>query len=252
MPPGDVEFHFRSEAFLLDINSLQTEGLQATNSDRMVDVIHPTNSYALLPPSTEFRLTTVNESWGSVIEADPARLTPLFAEMLDHQAADLHFIDYTPMPQIAHFGRMLTAHLRGPQINPLYVEGLGIAVLGLALQASYGSAISHVSTKGTDARIDRALDYIEAHLADDLSVAELAEIACMSPWHFSRCFRDRTGEAPYQWVLHRRTDRATEMILTTRLPFPEIAWQCRFGDQSHLGRAIKAATGMTPSQLRER
>lgn len=55
------------------------------------------------------------------------------------------------------FGRILTSHLRGSNINVLFVEGLGIAVLALALQASFGTVSASIGTNGTNARIDRAI-----------------------------------------------------------------------------------------------
>ena len=58
------------------------------------------------------------------------------------------------------------------------------------------------------ARINRVVDYIDAHLADRLDLATLAGVAHISAWHFHRVFQAITGETPGSWVRRRRLDVA--------------------------------------------
>ncbi|MEM1381825.1 MAG: AraC family transcriptional regulator [Pseudomonadota bacterium] len=109
----------------------------------------------------------------------------------------------------------------------------------------------HLDAQGRlDPRITRALDHIDAHLGENLTVAKLAEIAYLSPGHFSRNFKSVIGTSVWQYVTERRCKRAKELLETTSLPIAEIAFDCGFAHQGHLTRCFKDSFGMTPGSLR--
>jgi transcriptional regulator GlxA family with amidase domain len=99
-------------------------------------------------------------------------------------------------------------------------------------------------------QLDSVCEYIEGNLAQPLTVMELAGVAGVSPTHFSRLFRQTTGESPYRYVRRRRVDRAERLIVGTQLPFRDVARLVGFSDQSHLNRMMRADRGLTPGQLR--
>jgi AraC family transcriptional regulator len=101
-----------------------------------------------------------------------------------------------------------------------------------------------------DVRLRRVLAYIEAHLADDIAVADLANVACLSIFHFTRAFAAATGVPPHRYVSQRRLESAKAMIATGRASLSEIALDCRFYSQSTFTRAFRRATGMTPAEYR--
>ena len=94
------------------------------------------------------------------------------------------------------------------------------------------------------------LEYIDAHLSDPLTLAELASQAALSEYHFARMFRQSVGLAPHQYVMQRRIDRARQLVRNSTLPLTEVALRCGFSSASHFSNRFKAATGATPSQLR--
>jgi transcriptional regulator GlxA family with amidase domain len=59
-------------------------------------------------------------------------------------------------------------------------------------------------------------DYVPAHLDDNLLLTVLADIACLSPYHFSRSFKQAAGVGPQRYVIQRRVERAKRLL---RLPF---------------------------------
>ena len=95
-----------------------------------------------------------------------------------------------------------------------------------------------------------AMDYIEAHLASDLTLADLARSLSMSPGHFAHLFRQTTGLPPHRFVLERRIARAKTLLRDTALPITEIAQQVGCASHSHLSVMFHRDTGVTPSDYR--
>jgi AraC family transcriptional regulator len=101
-----------------------------------------------------------------------------------------------------------------------------------------------------DRRLRRVLTYVEEHLADDIAVADLANVACLSIFHFTRAFAAAIGVPPHRYVSGRRLESAKAMIATGRASLSEIALDCQFSSQSSFTRAFRRATGMTPAEYR--
>jgi AraC family transcriptional regulator len=102
-----------------------------------------------------------------------------------------------------------------------------------------------------DGRLQRVLAYIEEHLAEDIAVADLANVACLSIFHFTRAFAATMGVPPHRYVSRRRLESAKAMIATGRASLGEIALDCRFSSQSSFTRAFRRATGVTPAEYRQ-
>ncbi len=103
-----------------------------------------------------------------------------------------------------------------------------------------------------DVRLKRVLAHIENHLFGDVTVADLADIACLSVFHFTRAFTATVGMPPNRYVSQRRLDAAKALIAGGRRSLIEIAIRCQFSSQSSFTRAFKRATGLTPAAYRRR
>jgi AraC family transcriptional regulator len=99
-------------------------------------------------------------------------------------------------------------------------------------------------------RLKRVYDYIEAHLNDRLTLTDLASIACLSPYHFSRSFKRAVGIGPARYVIQRRLERAKTLMRRTNQPLAMIAQEVGFVDQSHLICVFRRETGVTPGHFR--
>ena len=99
-------------------------------------------------------------------------------------------------------------------------------------------------------RLQRVTDFIDTHLGEDLTIATLANEACLSPFHFARAFKAATGAAPHRYLTDRRIDYARRLIEERRLPLAEIAEICGFSSQAHLTRWFKRLVGTTPHEYR--
>lgn len=91
---------------------------------------------------------------------------------------------------------------------------------------------------------------IEEQLDQPLTLADLAQEAALSEYHFARMFRQSMNMAPHQYVMQRRMIKAQELICRSTQSLTEIAMACGFSSASHFSNRVKSATGLTPSQLR--
>lgn len=99
-------------------------------------------------------------------------------------------------------------------------------------------------------RLRRVLDYIEAHLDRDLTLAELAGVACLSPCHFSRSFKLAVGVGPRRYTVRRRVERAKGPLRQGGDTLAAIAAAVGFADRSHFTAAFRRETGTTPGHYR--
>ncbi|MFZ6642798.1 helix-turn-helix domain-containing protein [Undibacterium sp. TC4M20W] len=97
----------------------------------------------------------------------------------------------------------------------------------------------------------RILDYIEDQLDTTVNLEELATIANMPLLRFLRSFAHATGTTPHTYITERRLQRARLLILDSNLSIADIAADCGFAHQSHLGSAFKSRLGLSPQQYRK-
>ncbi|MGK2959088.1 MAG: helix-turn-helix domain-containing protein [Acidimicrobiales bacterium] len=134
----------------------------------------------------------------------------------------------------------------------LYIEGLGSALVVHIFRA-YGEGLSRSPPVigGLGAlRLRRVTDYIEAHLAEDISLRDLAVVAGLSTHHFGEAFKTSTGTSPHRYLIERRIHRAKELLLGADLSIVEIAFAVGFASHSHFTGNFRKLTGTTPSRFR--
>ena len=96
----------------------------------------------------------------------------------------------------------------------------------------------------------RVLDYISANLDGDITLADLARVAGLSPFHFARKFTLAMGMSPKRYVSRMRLDQAMAELATGRLPLAQIALNAGFSSQASFTRAFRRATSITPQEYR--
>ena len=134
----------------------------------------------------------------------------------------------------------------------LFAEGLSLSLLA-RLSACYGSSapMPRPARKLSARQLQQTVDFIEAHIGADLSIATLAGQLDMSPFTFSKLFKAKVEASPHSFVLSRRIQRA-ELLLGGPLSLTEIALTVGFASQSHFTEAFRRRTGRTPLQARRR
>src|SRR3546814_19352397 len=101
------------------------------------------------------------------------------------------------------------------------------------------------------ARLHRVIDYIEAHLSDDLSVRELATIAGLSAHHFGLAFRQSIGHPPHRYIIMRRIERAKALLLTSLASVTQIDHATGFSSHCPFTAPSRTLVVTTPSRLRQ-
>lgn len=98
--------------------------------------------------------------------------------------------------------------------------------------------------------LEKAINFMQSHLEEALSVEEIAQELGLSQFHFSRLFKQRTGITPHQYLIKLRLERAKHLLKNTKMAVNEIADECGFANPSHLARHLRRETGLSPKQFR--
>jgi AraC family transcriptional regulator len=99
-------------------------------------------------------------------------------------------------------------------------------------------------------RLKRVVDYIASSLDKNISLAELAAIAGMSPHYFAELFKQSTGRSPHSYILLQRIERAKEGLRNPTRSILDAALDAGFENASHFSRAFRKVEGVSPSRFR--
>lgn len=152
---------------------------------------------------------------------------------------------------VAQLIRSLVAEIGAGTLDRLLADSLVTAIAMRTLQRqSARPAIAGHPPDIAQPKLRRIVDYIEAHLGEELTLTELAEVACLNPSHLSRSFKAAVGVGPQRYVLQRRVDRAKALLRGSSMPLAAIAAELGFTDQSHFTNTFRRETGVTPGRFR--
>ncbi len=154
-----------------------------------------------------------------------------------------------PDPTLDRIGRLLLAEAEANAPGGRLVAEMLTRTAVVHLLRGY-SSLSPPSTPAPDPalgpRLRRVLDYMRSHLANDLSLAELAALGGLSPSQFGRAFRSATGRSPHQYLIGLRIDQARHELEATELGVIEIGLRCGYQQPTHFATIFRQVTGMSP------
>jgi transcriptional regulator GlxA family with amidase domain len=102
-----------------------------------------------------------------------------------------------------------------------------------------------------DSPITRVQNYLLEHLEEEFSIVRMAEMAMMSPRHFSRVFVREVKVTPMEFIQNARIDKARGLLETTVLPLKTVAHRSGFGSVRHMSHLFGERLGLTPTQYRQ-
>ena len=100
--------------------------------------------------------------------------------------------------------------------------------------------------------VGKAEDYIKEHYADDLSLDDIARQVDISPYYFSKLFKQETGDTFIEYLTRIRINKAREYLADDKLNIKEICAMCGYTDPNYFSRIFKKYEGVTPSEFREK
>jgi AraC family transcriptional regulator len=99
-------------------------------------------------------------------------------------------------------------------------------------------------------RLKRVCEFIEANLGRELRLHQLAQVACLSQYHFARAFKRATGQTVHQYLTTVRLERAKELLAASESSIADIAFQCSFSSQANFTKAFARTLGISPGRYR--
>jgi AraC family transcriptional regulator len=219
----------------------------------------PVLGYQYLPNQVSFvpRGVTARSNRPTPVRFIQIRQTPetydaLMSDMVRGGAVDLEPARPFGDPLISQIASTIANEMKGGFLDRILVDALNTA---LAVQITRHfvdpTKIALTPSNGLSReRLKRVQDYIEAHLDDRLTLTELAGVACLSPYHFSRSFKQATGVGLHHYIMQRRLERAKTLMRRTNQPLALIAQEAGFADQSRLTSIFRREIGVTPGEFR--
>ena len=101
-------------------------------------------------------------------------------------------------------------------------------------------------------RVNRARDYLHAHLSGPVPLFEVAAAACLSPFHLLRVFRSAFGQTPHQYLNHCRLERAKFLLEKTAIPVTGICLECGFSSLGSFSALFQKQCGISPRAWRKK
>jgi AraC family transcriptional regulator len=101
-------------------------------------------------------------------------------------------------------------------------------------------------------QLQKVGDFVTEHLAEEISVEILAQLVQLSPFHFSRIFKQSTGMSPLRFVTRERVTRAQQLIRETSRSLIEIALEVGYTSPSHFAQVFRRLVGVTPTEFRSK
>lgn len=164
-------------------------------------------------------------------------------------------LDISPRtdPTVERLGHvLLAADELGGSYGRLYADCVSVAIIARLLALTNGNAAPRKSkvSELPKWRLRRTIEYIDAHLAEPVSLAELASEVGLTRMHFAAQFRAATGLRPHEYLLRRRIERAQVMIAGDESPLVDVALSVGFQTQSHFTNVFKKFVGKPPHAWR--
>jgi AraC-like DNA-binding protein len=101
-------------------------------------------------------------------------------------------------------------------------------------------------------RVNRARDFLHAHLGSPITLSEVAVVACLSPFHLLRTFQSAFQETPHQYLQQCRLARAKFLLEKTRIPVTAVCLDCGFTSLGSFSALFRKSCGMSPREWRAR
>lgn len=254
-PPGEGQVHCKDgHTLFVNLTTRPIHYLQRQDGKTHTG-LYRRGDFTLIPADLPFFARWQGTEYCLQIQLHDRFLRSVAQETLTRNRDRLSLIPtfQTQNGQIEAIATLLLAELQQGQLGgALYVDSLA-NVLAVQLLHNFGSIqapLPHYEGGLSPHHLNRVLDYVDAHLTQDMKLKDLAQLLSMSPFHFSRLFKQSMGVSPHQYVIQQRVERAKRLLKQRDRAIIDIALECGFNSHSHLSKQFRQVTGMTPKAYR--
>ena len=134
----------------------------------------------------------------------------------------------------------------------LMLDCLAIQIVVLLLREfEINTRRKKVFLPDSDAYVSLAIEYMYAFFSSKITIKDICSEVNVSPYHFIRTFKQKTGASPHQYLMNIRIKKAEELLCTRQYSVAEVATLCGFISLPHFSNTFKAITGHSPSEYRK-
>jgi AraC family transcriptional regulator len=200
----------------------------------------------------------MKSSWNQEVEGthcylDPTFLTHAAYEAVNPDRVEVKLALQQPDSLIWQIVFALKTVLEtDPSNSKFYAESMATALAAHFLR--YYSTRIHILQEHEDGlpkyKLKQAFEHMNAHLDEDISLADISDELGISQYYFCRLFKQSTGMTPHAYLIQQRVERSKQLLKQKDLTINEMAIHCGFANPSHFAKHFRKHTGISPKQFR--
>ena len=207
----------------------------------------------MVPAYTPLRVRTNQAADTTHCYLDPTFLTHAAYESANSEQVELEPLVIAPDPLVYQIVLSLKTVLETDATNScFYAESMATALAAHFLR-NY-STRKHSLPEYEDGlpkyKLKQALEYMNVHLSENISLATIADELGISQYYFCRLFKQSTGMTPHAYLIQQRVERSKQLLRLKEYSMLDIAIACGFANPSHFAKWFRRYTGVSPKQFR--
>ncbi|SAK64463.1 AraC family transcriptional regulator [Caballeronia glebae] len=152
-------------------------------------------------------------------------------------------------PALERLGQALAVcKTEGAALGSVFIESMSLAIVSRLVARHFSTPVARGRELSAlpQWRINRVSEFVDSHLAENISLADIASSTGLTRMHFAAQFRRATGMRPHEYLLQKRIERAQELLRASRHSVLDVALCCGFRSQAHFTTVFKRLVGATP------
>ncbi len=240
-------------SYLINIYIGEPVEVERWMNGRLVTDYRVKGDILIAPPGFCPKIRRIQESEFLLLRLEPTFVARAVQELVEPEKLKITRQFKIRDPLIQQIGLNLKRELETYGASSrLYAES-AVNLLSIHLLRQYSDSSS---TPGnyqdgiSPQKLRLAIEFIQEHLASELSLVQIAQEINMSQYYFSRLFKQSMGVSVYQYIMQCRIERAIQLLQQKELTIADISRLVGFADQSHFTRQFKRLVGSTPLKFR--
>lgn len=227
-------------------------GAGAFDARGTTHIAHPSNLFIIHPDEVHNGYAAIPAGWTyRVIYPDPAMLQQILLEQTG-SAREVPFFPQTIIKDQDLSQLILSLHALLEQPSGRLEREISLHEMLAHLIARHASPMPGMQPVSREHRaVTRVQDYFHAHIGENISLTQLADLVDLNPSYFLRTFRDQVGLPPHAYQIQLRVQNAKK-LLREGMSLPQVALEMGFADQSHFARHFRHLVGVPPGHYAQR